>query len=350
MCPANIGGQNVEKSRYHNNMDAVLYHQHSAEYIGLCHQAFNLALLRIEAGSMQQGDSVHITSDLDETLLDNSAYQAWMLKTGRDFHEDSWDHWCEARDAKALPGAVEFITEMRNKGVKVYFVSSRSNVTRAATIDNLEGLKLLTPEQAALERRLVSDAPPEEGEKGPQVCVESTCLFLKGLEIKKEKLQEIAPDGNWESLSSRTRKTAQYTLIDDREGRKPAVRLGDNLSDFSEKKYNKKLSKEQRNKNSKADSSRWGSDWIVFPNPTYGNWKLVLGAKSEIPQEYWSRHPEIEEGLANGGKEYEKQLAGCGALARPAIPAAESPKAGLLNGWNGKDQCGNECKSLPGYP
>ena len=46
--------------------------------------------------------------DLDETAIDNPAYEAGLVVTGADFDPKTWDNWTRAEQAKAIPGAVEF--------------------------------------------------------------------------------------------------------------------------------------------------------------------------------------------------------------------------------------------------
>ena len=46
--------------------------------------------------------------DLDETVLDNSLYQAWMVKKGNTFSNSTWVKFTDAEISRAIPVAVDF--------------------------------------------------------------------------------------------------------------------------------------------------------------------------------------------------------------------------------------------------
>ncbi len=107
----------------HNNLHALLFQATSAEYIALCWQAYQLARHalreRLEQLLIQISRS-HF--DLDETLLDNSAYQAWQIQAGANFDEaSSWRAWCNAAQSEAVPGGVEYVQYVRDSKVAPFF-------------------------------------------------------------------------------------------------------------------------------------------------------------------------------------------------------------------------------------
>src|ERR1700754_1792130 len=56
---------------------ASLYQQRAAEYKALCFQAYNIARERIDAAIKKHGKKpLAVVTDIDETLLDNSPYDA----------------------------------------------------------------------------------------------------------------------------------------------------------------------------------------------------------------------------------------------------------------------------------
>src|SRR5277367_1525723 len=80
-------------------LNAVLWMQRSVEYKANSLASFTLARLRLDqaladktwtAAPAEQTGAYQdlppaVVVDLDETLLDNSAYQAWLVKTGKTF-------------------------------------------------------------------------------------------------------------------------------------------------------------------------------------------------------------------------------------------------------------------------
>src|SRR5215472_14453702 len=78
--------------------------------------------------------------DLDETAIDNSAYEAGLVVNDTRFNSKTWDDWTKAEQANAVPGAVEFANYAATKGVKVFYVSNRNADQKEATRHNLEAL------------------------------------------------------------------------------------------------------------------------------------------------------------------------------------------------------------------
>ena len=66
---------------------AVAWMQNSAEYRELCYQAYNVALDRVKAAvaNHKKGDKpLAIVLDADETVLDNSAFEAGLIGTDKE--------------------------------------------------------------------------------------------------------------------------------------------------------------------------------------------------------------------------------------------------------------------------
>src|SRR4029434_6113522 len=78
--------------------------------------------------------------DIDETLLDNSGYQAWMALKDTTFDPKTWNAYVDTVTSLAIPGAVEFATYAAARGVKVFYVSNRTAEEEPATRKNLEKL------------------------------------------------------------------------------------------------------------------------------------------------------------------------------------------------------------------
>lgn len=97
---------------------ATLWMQRSVEYRANCLGAFALARLRLDQALLDrnwtaapaeqkgafQDRPPAVILDLDETLLDNSLYQAWMVKNGKTFSNSTWVKFTEAQISRAIPG------------------------------------------------------------------------------------------------------------------------------------------------------------------------------------------------------------------------------------------------------
>ncbi|MCA8887654.1 MAG: 5'-nucleotidase, lipoprotein e(P4) family [Parvularculaceae bacterium] len=170
-----------------------------------------------------------VVLDVDETVLDNSAYQAWAVATGNEFKGETWNAFVNTKSSIAIPGAREFTNDAANKGVAVFYVTNRDHVTEAATADNLdaEGFPLSDTE----DRLMTLGEKPEWGSK------------------KGARLAEIAK---------------KYRIV---------MLVGDNFGDFSDAYKGTPAEREAAFEQARA---HWGADWIVIPNPTYGSWESAL--------------------------------------------------------------------------
>ena len=63
--------------------------QRSAEYKALCHQAYNIATERLLAATARGGHRWAIVTDIDETIVDNSANSVHQALKGEDFTQAS---------------------------------------------------------------------------------------------------------------------------------------------------------------------------------------------------------------------------------------------------------------------
>ncbi len=182
-----------------------------------------------------------IILDVDETVLDNSPYQARLLRDGGSYDLESWTAWCNERNAQPIPGAVEFTTYAASKGVTVFFVTNRMNDVEPATRDNL-------------------------AKHGFPLDPSMDTLFTKG-----EK-----PD--WSPSDKKPRREAiaqNYRIV---------MLFGDNLGDFVSK-Y--KLSLEERDAVYAKYKDYWGVRWFMLSNPLYGSWESAPYGhdRSKTPEE-----------------------------------------------------------------
>jgi 5'-nucleotidase (lipoprotein e(P4) family) len=206
------------------NTMSVLWFQTSGEAKALFHQGYNLGKMRLDEALDKKPKNPAVVLDLDETVLDNSPYFAWTIKTGIRSRE-KWHEWIHLAEAKALPGAVEFLTYADSKGVEIFYISNRKEAQKEATIKNLQ--KIGAP-QANAEHVLLK----QPGEKG-----------------KETRRQQVA-------------KTHDIVLL-----------FGDNLADFS---GFDNLPARERVHNVEKRKDEFGKKLIVFPNPMYGDWEKAI--------------------------------------------------------------------------
>ncbi len=76
--------------------------------------------------------------DVDETVLDNSPFQARMILAGTGYNRPAWEAWVEEAAAKPVPGALEFVRYAAERGVTIFYVTNRDAPGELATRRNLQ--------------------------------------------------------------------------------------------------------------------------------------------------------------------------------------------------------------------
>jgi acid phosphatase len=102
-----------------------------------------------------------IVFDVDETVLSNAPYNAWMVLNNRSYDEATWRRWVEEARATAVPGALAFARYAQKKGVAVFYISNRGRRRRSAQRAILKRLGL--PAFDAFRSNSVADDKPGWG-------------------------------------------------------------------------------------------------------------------------------------------------------------------------------------------
>jgi len=205
---------------------AVLYQQQSAEMRALCYQAFAMGKLAVEKAIREHKGSkqMAVVVDIDDTMLDNSPYQAQAILENFQY-PTKWDEWCMQANAKPMPGAVEFMQYVQSKNIDIFYVSNRKAKLNEATAKNLANLGF------------------------PQV--EDKHLMLQTAELCKENRRK------------KIQETHDIILL-----------VGDNVNDFFNFTENKGV--EERIRIIDSLQNDFGFKYIMLPNTTYGDWEGAI--------------------------------------------------------------------------
>jgi len=216
----------VNTFNYDYMLMAVLWYQTSAEMRALCYQAFNSARLSLdEAVLINKGQKkLAVVVDIDETMVDNSPYEAQNV-LGNFGYPEGWGKWIDQASATAIPGAVEFMKYAVSKGVDVFYVSNRKIAEKDATIKNMLALGFPMIDD---EHLLLRDKTSSKNER-------------------RDKVES----------------THQIILL-----------IGDNMNDFSGIFENKTV--DDRFAVTDENKSEFGKRFIVLPNPMYGDWESAV--------------------------------------------------------------------------
>ncbi|WP_158218919.1 HAD family acid phosphatase [Roseateles aquatilis] len=234
------------------NLNATLWYQKAVERSAVTLVVYRDATAKLVAArhatsqtaSLEQARQGHfsrkppaIVLDIDETVLDNSAYNAGLVADGESYTGPTWEAWIAARRAVAIPGVKAMIAKARALRYRVVFITNRACPAPAtygadgrhthcpqktATLDNLE---------AALGYR------PDDAD-----------LMLRG------------ERQDWDTSDKSARRLAVATT------HRIAMLFGDDLNDFV---LPAAYDPDQH-------GTRWGTTWFAIPNPMYGSWGDAL--------------------------------------------------------------------------
>jgi 5'-nucleotidase (lipoprotein e(P4) family) len=208
--------------------NATLWFQQSAEMKTTYLQAYDKGkmLLKIKMDTLSQSElKPAVVLDLDETVLDNSPYEARLFLQGDNYSSESWEKWCKEGKAKALPGALDFLNFADSLGVKIFYISNRKIEVFESTLKNLKILKL------------------------PQA--EKDHLYLRTTKSDKTERRAMVE--------------AHHQIL---------LFVGDNLTDYDQKfaERDSTLGKQLVQKHQKELMH----NFIMLPNPMYGEWESAL--------------------------------------------------------------------------
>ena len=231
----------------HDNLNAVLWMQASAEYQAATTTVYRAAadkldvalkernwdaLVTGERGNAATGLPPAVVMDVDETVLDNSPYQARLVRDGKEYDEVTWDAWVAEKKAKAVPGVVDFARAATAKGVTVLYLSNRAVHLKDATIANLKAVGMP---------------------------VKDDSVFL-GLGTVVEGCEQ-----NGSEKDCRRRLAGQQYRV--------LMQFGDQLGDFVQITAN---TRDGRAELLEAYGDWFGERWFMLPNPSYGSWEPAL--------------------------------------------------------------------------
>lgn len=205
---------------------ALLWQQQAAEYKALCFQAYNIAKLRVDEAVKRPAAAkpYAIVTDIDETLLDNSPYDAKRAINDSDFTTKTWKDWTAKGIADSVPGAPSFFKYAASKGVEIFYITNRDEDERAGTLKNL---LLYGLPNADNEHLLLKSGPSSSKEDRRKLVLENHIVILL---------------------------------------------CGDNLADF-DVLYDNKPSTQNRAETTRKLMQEFGSRYIVLPNPSYGDFE-----------------------------------------------------------------------------
>lgn len=131
-----VVSDNIEQAK---TFSAILWKRTTSEYPAITRQVYLLAEKRLRYLHKQAllPDSWAVVLDVDETILNNSAYDMERASMGLPWSKESWSAWVEKRESTVIPGAASFLRLVKSLNGRIALVTNRDIANQAATVDNL---------------------------------------------------------------------------------------------------------------------------------------------------------------------------------------------------------------------
>lgn len=240
-------------------LNATLWMQTAAEYRAAALETFAGARRGLDAaldnpfakGALEETSNdpaqpPAVILDLDETILDNGAFESRAIRAHKTYDSKMWKEWTAEGAARAVPGAVEFLAYAKSRGVTAFYITNRDLDEEPGTRRNLEQLGF------PLDR-------------------EVDTLLLQG-------------KNGWTTSDKSPRRAhvaASYRIL---------LILGDDLNDFATAS-----GKTLAERNAIVDSVRswWGETWFILPNAMYGSWERAATTPGGTPCEQMQKKIDV---------------------------------------------------------
>ncbi len=236
----------------HTLINATLYVQSAAEYRAAAMQTFAAARRALDAaladpsrtGAMEETNEdpsqpPALIVDADETVFDNTQFEARVINAGMTYDEKIWKQWTAEGAATAIPGAKDFLTYAQSRGVTVFYITNRDEDERPGTMANLRKLGYPLGENV------------------------ETLLLRENKESDKS--------------ARRKRVADQYRVV---------LMAGDDLNDFVNLR---RAPWQERDDFITKTRDWWGTRWFMLPNPMYGSWEHAAIGPGGTPCEQLDR-------------------------------------------------------------
>jgi 5'-nucleotidase (lipoprotein e(P4) family) len=239
----------------YENLNAILWMQTAVEYEASTTETYRDAQRALLSGLAdrtwtaaleQTGNFANlppaVVLDLDETVLDNSPFEARLTASGAPWSKDAWLTWVNEENATAIPGAMDFLQFARDHHVAPIYITNRACDPTSDADPTVQQLRKLKLPLATGADWLLCEQPGAGSDK----------------------------------TARRTEVASHYRIL---------LLFGDQLGDFlTIPKASANLA--GREKLFDDHQAMWGDRWFQLPNPTYGSWEGAMGYTVEAKLPY----------------------------------------------------------------
>ncbi|MBQ4833609.1 endonuclease/exonuclease/phosphatase family protein [Pseudoalteromonas sp. MMG010] len=225
---------------------AVKWQTTSKEYQALTAHMYQQAEASVVAldTHIQQSANWVAVMDVDETILDNSAYQKHSELTQSGYTPKTWQAWVKSENATLVPGAKSFIETVFKHGGKIALITNRDKQLDENTWNNLKAVGLaINNQNTCLIGRSQADKSAVNNKQ-----------FINDKDLRRQQVTQGNADCFTPNNAQNSWQQPQSILF----------QVGDNIEDFS--------GVTQENANVDTLLPKIGKSLFLLPNPMYGSW------------------------------------------------------------------------------
>jgi 5'-nucleotidase (lipoprotein e(P4) family) len=186
-----------------------------------------------------------VVMDIDETILDNSPYQAMLDSSKQTYSTKTWNAWVQSEQAKLVPGSDKFIETVIAHGGKLALITNREKSLDGHTWANLLSVNLpISQENSCLIGRMAEDTQSIDGK-----------YIVNDKDLRRQQII----NGDADCYAPTGKKLTQW-----QQPHKILMQVGDNIQDIQ--------GVDQQTINIQELLKLFGDTVILLPNPMYGSW------------------------------------------------------------------------------
>ena len=230
----------------HEVSSAVKWTMNSAEYKIITEYLYRTATRSI-ADIEAPIEPWIVAMDVDETLLNNVEYNRRRDLLGLGYSSESWADWVKEESATPVPGSIEFVTQVLEKGGLIVLITNRERELDSNTWNNLVALGFpVSRNNTCIMGRSQADRN-SVGTEG----------MINDKDFRRSQIVNGTANYCWE----------KYPEVKEIWNKPLSIvyQVGDNIKDFSQTT--------QDNVDTKDFMERISSDVLLLPNAVYGSWE-----------------------------------------------------------------------------
>ena len=225
---------------------AVKWTMSSAEYHIITEYLYRTATRSIAAIEAPVEPWV-VALDVDETLLNNVEYNRRRDLLGLGYSSESWAKWVQEESATPVPGSIEFVTQVFEKGGLIVLITNRERELDSNTWNNLVELGFpLKRSNTCIMGRSQADRN-SVGTEG----------MINDKDLRRSQIANGTANYCWEEHPEVKEIWNKPLSI--------VYQVGDNIKDFSQTT--------QENVDTEDFMERISTDVLLLPNAVYGSWE-----------------------------------------------------------------------------